>query len=215
VNCTSYYNTVFFPSDGVGYAANTCIIKTTNGGNSWSPVLTDTQGSHLRSIYFCNENTGFAVGEVSGHGMIYRTTNGGNNWDTQNTSNKLYDVSFINCSTGFIACQNGYILKTTTGGTTGIENTSNEVPEKFELYQNYPNPFNPLTKISFDIPIKSYTKIVVYDVTGREVTTLVNEELQTGKYEVTFNAANLASGVYLYTVTAGDFIAVKKMVLLK
>lgn len=92
---------------------------------------------------------------------------------------------------------------------------SNEIPEKFALSQNYPNPFNPFTKIEFDIPKSSFTVIKIYDILGRVVSTLVNEQLKPGVYEVTFDGTNLPSGVYFYRIEAGTFIESKKMVLIK
>jgi len=90
-----------------------------------------------------------------------------------------------------------------------------ELPTVFSLSQNYPNPFNPSTTISFDIPRHSHAKLVIYDVLGREVRTLVDEEKQPGRYSVTFDASNLPSGVYLYRMVAGNFSDVNKMVLVK
>ncbi len=90
-----------------------------------------------------------------------------------------------------------------------------EIPTKFELYQNYPNPFNPTTTIEFDLPEKVHVRLVVYDVLGREIKRLVDEELGAGKYEVKFDASNLSSGIYFYVLDAGKFRGVKKMVLMK
>ena len=97
--------------------------------------------------------------------------------------------------------------------TVGIKDFS--VPTDFILDQNYPNPFNPATKIKYQIPELSFVTINVYDVLGREVTILINEEKTIGNYEVEFNAAALSSGVYFYQLKAGDFVETKKMVLLR
>jgi hypothetical protein len=79
----------------------------------------------------------------------------------------------------------------------------NEIaPSSFLLFDNYPNPFNPSTTISFSIPERSFLTLKVYDVLGREITTLVNEELETGRFEKTFDASTLASGVYIYRISA-------------
>jgi hypothetical protein len=83
------------------------------------------------------------------------------------------------------------------------------------LSQNYPNPFNPTTKIKFDIVRAGDVKIVVYDVMGREVQTVLNERLQPGTYEASFDASQLTSGVYFYKITAGDFLQTKKMLMIK
>jgi subtilisin-like proprotein convertase family protein len=97
----------------------------------------------------------------------------------------------------------------------GIQNISNEVPAKFTLGQNYPNPFNPVTNIEFSLPKGSFTKLVVYDITGREVTTLVNKQLNAGTYKVDFDASHLATGAYFYRLDAGSFSEIRKMVLVK
>jgi photosystem II stability/assembly factor-like uncharacterized protein len=107
-----------------------------------------------------------------------------------------------------------------SGYTIGINKISSEVPRTFRLEQNYPNPFNPTTKIKFQIPsgVKRQTsdvKLVIYDVLGHEIQTLVNEKLQPGTYEVTFDGSNFASGIYFYQLKSGNFIETKKMLMIK
>lgn len=99
--------------------------------------------------------------------------------------------------------------------TIGIQNIGSQLPENFSLGQNYPNPFNPVTNIEFSLPKGSFTKIIVYDITGREVAELVNQNLNAGTYKVDFDASHLSSGTYFYRLTAGDFSTVKKMILVK
>jgi hypothetical protein len=83
------------------------------------------------------------------------------------------------------------------------------------LAQNYPNPFNPATTINYQIPEAGWVMIKIYDVLGREIRTLVNEEKKSGRYQVKFNAADLASGIYLYKMQAGNFVSIKKLILMK
>ncbi|HRE40793.1 MAG TPA: T9SS type A sorting domain-containing protein [Ignavibacteria bacterium] len=97
----------------------------------------------------------------------------------------------------------------------GIENTSSLSPEKYSLSQNYPNPFNPSTSIKFSLPKSENVKLVVFNSLGKEVATLVNEKLISGEYEIEFEAGNLASGVYYYTIESGEFRETRKMVLMK
>ena len=97
----------------------------------------------------------------------------------------------------------------------GIKLISNGTPKEYSLSQNYPNPFNPTTKIKFDIPRSGDVKLVIYDILGREVTTLVNQDLKPGVYEVEWNASNKPSGVYFYKLTTADFTETKRMVLIK
>ena len=88
-------------------------------------------------------------------------------------------------------------------------------PADFSLGQNYPNPFNPSTRITYSLAVQSNVSLKVYDILGNEVVTLVNTTQGTGVYEVNFNASNLASGLYFYTLKAGSFTSTKKMMLLK
>ena len=99
--------------------------------------------------------------------------------------------------------------------TVSIQNISQSIPEKFYLAQNFPNPFNPSTKIKFDIPKSAGVKLIVYDITGREVASLVDERLEAGSYQYTFNAVSLPSGTYFYTIDVDGVKETKKMVLLK
>ena len=98
---------------------------------------------------------------------------------------------------------------------TIVEEPNSFIPEKFSLSQNYPNPFNPVTKITWQSPVSAYQTLKVYDVLGNEVATLVNEYKNAGSYETDFNANKLSSGVYFYQLKAGDYLATKKMLLIK
>ncbi|MBK9332036.1 MAG: T9SS type A sorting domain-containing protein [Ignavibacteria bacterium] len=89
------------------------------------------------------------------------------------------------------------------------------VPAKFELSQNYPNPFNPSTQINYNLPVDGKVSLRLFDMSGKEISTIVNEVKTAGYYSVSFNAGNLPSGVYFYSIEANDFSAVKKMMLVK
>ncbi|MBX7046559.1 MAG: T9SS type A sorting domain-containing protein [Ignavibacteria bacterium] len=106
-------------------------------------------------------------------------------------------------------------IVTLTFPPSAIEPVSSEIPAGYSLRQNYPNPFNPSTKISFDIPASSHVNLSVYNMLGKEVETLVNENLKAGKYEVSFNGSSLSSGTYYYKLTAGKFTISKVMTLIK
>jgi hypothetical protein len=97
----------------------------------------------------------------------------------------------------------------------GIYNISSTVPDKFELFQNYPNPFNPNSIIRFKIKDSRFVALKVFDGTGREVATLVNEKLNAGEYQAIFDGSELASGIYFYNLMAGDFVQTRKMILIK
>jgi len=113
--------------------------------------------------------------------------------DITNTENSVADIREVN------------------GGANQITG----LPKEYSLSQNYPNPFNPETKIEFDLPNLSDVKLIVYDITGKTVATLVNQTLQPGRYQYRFGGDKFASGVYFYKITAGDYSAVKKMFLIK
>ena len=102
----------------------------------------------------------------------------------------------------------------------GIQKLSSKVPDAYMLYQNYPNPFNPITKIKFDIPSLAGdgggdVKLIIYDILGREVTTLVNEKLKSGTYNISWDGTNYSSGLYFYRLQSDKFSETKKLVLLK
>ena len=99
--------------------------------------------------------------------------------------------------------------------TSTNERFLSNAPNSFQLFQNYPNPFNPSTNFKFSIPKESKVILKVYDMLGREIETLVNEEKSIGTYELTWNAINLPSGVYFYRLKAGNYISTKKMIFMK
>jgi len=219
---------ISFINENTGYIVGVnSIAKTTNSGDNWT-VQSQNINNYLMSVSFINENTGMVVGE---NGTILRTTNGGEFW--QDISRPIYDyiggVQMLNsdtviCSGWVIDSTNrSLVLKSYTGGLTTINNFISEIPTSLSLGQNYPNPFNPSTMIKFDIasspliPLQrgNLVKIVVYDVMGREVQTLVNERLQAGSYEVMFYGSGLTSGVYFYRMVAEGFSETRRMVLLK
>ena len=97
----------------------------------------------------------------------------------------------------------------------GIKLISGEIAERFTLHQNYPNPFNPSTNIRFDIPKTSQVKLVIYNMLGKEIATLVDKELRPGSYEVDWDGSNYSSGVYFYKLKTLDFEKTMKMLLVK
>jgi hypothetical protein len=98
--------------------------------------------------------------------------------------------------------------------TASAAQESSHLPETFLLNQNYPNPFNPSTKISYSIPQSSFVTLKVYDILGKEIAALVNEEKQAGSYEINFDTKNLSSGIYFYRIQVGNYSDTKKFILL-
>jgi len=169
------------------------------------------------------------IKSVSGHfDVCYkRSTDSGVNWDPDllltnnslNSENTSISVSNSTVNILWTDLRHGneeiYYKKNPTGNPIGIITISNEVPTNFRLQQNYPNPFNPVTNIKFDLPKREFVKLVINDITGKEVALLVNEELDPGVYSVNWNAENQTSGIYFYRFISGNFTEVRKMIVLK
>jgi hypothetical protein len=166
--------------------------------------------------------------ENSKHEIYYkRSTNAGFTWDAD--TRLTFDTNYSEHS--FVAVSNSsvhvvwrdnrnsnfevYYKKDPTGNPIGIQSISSEVPDKFSLYQNYPNPFNPSTKIEFSVPSAGIVKLKVFDFLGREISTPINERLNTGTYSFDFDGSGLASGVYLYQLSSGEYLQTRKMILIK
>jgi hypothetical protein len=125
---------------------------------------------------------------------------------------KVSQISIENGQTEFSENSQGRIQ---LFGKISDSFTLNQLPDKFELYQNYPNPFNPTTTIKYDISDVSQVSVIIYDILGRKLKDLVNEKQDAGRYEIQFDATDLATGVYLYQIRAGSFVSTKKMILIK
>jgi len=113
------------------------------------------------------------------------------------------------------APSNGKAITMTNVGTTGVRPVGGDIPTEFALFANYPNPFNPTTNIKYSIPATSRVVMKIFDALGREVATVVNGDQTAGTYVATFDASNLANGMYFYRLQAGNFSETKKMILLK
>lgn len=230
-------NSIYFKNSNTGFATGSHtsygptfgdIYRSTNAGDNWSNIASigPETGICLNAIHFGDSLNGYVVGN---NGKILRSTNGGVNWTTQNapSSVRLTGIHMVNALTGYICGNSGIILKTTNGGLQGIIPISNKVPDKYKLEQNYPNPFNPSTIIRFNIPENGKVKmknsmvtLKVYNILGKEVTTLINENLKAGEYEVSFSISqfsgySLSSGIYFYRLSTENFAETKKMILLK
>jgi hypothetical protein len=224
--------TVHQNNDNIAYAvvnglgpAGQKLFKTTNRGVNWVNISGDIPNIPLSDVvtHPSSQNNLYLGSQVGG----YRSTNGGTNWHRWN--NGIPEATVITEMTYIDSISNNgkfYILAATYGrgmivreisgdDPIGIEPISGTLPDRFSLDQNYPNPFNPVTNIKFAVPKAGNVKLVVFDITGREVTELVNWELDAGRYNYDFNASHLSSGVYFYRIQAEGFTDVKKMILVK
>lgn len=209
---------IYFINANTGFTAGYEgeIFKTTDGGINWVSKSYPTS-SVLNSITFINSNTGYIVGYI--HTIMLKTTNCGDNWQEAQTGldyddGFLYGITSRNGHATLVG-ENGIIKSTRDLHFVSIRNIQNEIPRNYLLHQNYPNPFNPTTKIKFDVMRLGDVKIVVYDITGRVIQTLVNERLQPGTYETSFNGSQLTSGVYFYRLITDGYNETKKMLLIK
>ena len=167
-------------------------------------TIIDSTGTYVRTLTGITGNRG---AYLLGNGR-YLVTNGGGVHEIDSTTGSLI-------RTITTAANLQYITPYNPGALLSNGNNGNLIPEKYSLEQNYPNPFNPSTGIRYSIPEGNYVTIKVYDLTGKESATIVNEYKPAGSYEVTFDAGGLASGVYYYSISSGEFRKTMKMVLVK
>ncbi len=196
---------------GGGDAAGGKFYKTTNAGMNWVIINNTVSGN---AMDFGNESNGVIVGS---QGYIVQTTDGGYTWvrikrQTLITMNAVHYNSDGN--NAWIVGDQGLLMQH-NNTVTIISHGNDIIPEKYYLYQNYPNPFNPVTSLKFEIASNSFVQLKIYDALGREVAELVNEEMQAGVYERTFDASKLSSGIYYYQLSSNDFLETKKMLLIK
>ena len=218
---------ISFANSRVGYAVGPdgMILKSSNGGAAWTKQSPGVNGDFF-AVFAVDTATAFVVGNIFPAGKILKTTDGGTTWTKQpgGSVNTLLGIYFTDAMTGVVVGAGGAILRTTNGGnlTKILKEESTLHPGVFMLSQNYPNPFNPATVISFYLPagqagspLTSHVTLKVFDIIGREVATLVNEERQAGSYTVQWNAEGFASGVYFYRLQAGSLNETKKLMLQK
>lgn len=129
--------------------------------------------------------------------------------------NGIWTLKILDLVSGNTGTLEAWGLKLYLDAATNIESDYKTIPKEYKVYQNFPNPFNPSTTIKWQIPKAVFVTLKIYDVLGREVTTLVNEEVSAGKHESVFDANRFSSGVYFYQIKAGEFIQTRKMLLLK
>jgi photosystem II stability/assembly factor-like uncharacterized protein len=214
-NTSSDLHNIYMLNELTGYAGgqNNTLLYTADGGAQWVSRSAGINQS-VNAIHFSNTNTGWVVCSA---GAIFMSSNAGTSWvnDNSGTVTELNDVAFPDINQGWAVGAGGVIKH--RSGTIGIVNISNIAPDRFSLGQNYPNPFNPSTKIEFDVPAgtSGEVRLSVYDITGQEVSVLVNQKLSAGSYETDWNASQNASGVYFYKLTSNNFSSVRKMMLVK
>ncbi len=196
---------------------NTRIYRTTNYGSTWSNISGNLLNVPANSIIV--DEVRDSVLYVGCDAGVYYTTNLGASWAILGTGLPNAPVFDINYHAGSqILCAGTHgrsIFEISTANIPiGIVNNS-EIAESFSLGQNFPNPFNPVTSIKISIPKADYVRLIVYDIRGSEVALLINKNMPKGEYTYEFDASNLPSGVYFYTLRTEKFTSTKKMILVK
>ncbi len=244
VNASSQFVSVFWQDDRDGHP-EIYFKRSTDEGMTWTTDARMTNGNYEArnmSSVAVGSNIHFVWEEIinfSREIFYNRSTDGGITWagrtyvTPQGGSDFGYNPSVTFSGTTVHTVwrdtrnSNANILyyrqNPNNGNPTAITNISSEIPSEFSLSQNYPNPFNPSTTIRFNIPLSRGmsegrgvpTSLVVYNTLGKEIKTLFNQQLLPGVYNINFDAGSLASGMYLYKLTAGEFTDTKKLILLK
>lgn len=201
---------------GFNYQATiACISSSTDQGASWKVDTLEGEG-FVKSIAFNSRGDGYAVGIIdTSNNYMYQSViwkKLGNNWIMDLDFNDLGFQDIVATEHSFYAV--GVLGLYKTDIPTSVPDQSLK-PSDYQLKQNFPNPFNPTTTISFSIPTKSKVTLSIFDVTGKKLQTLINEQKSPGNYEVEFNGSNLSSGTYFYKFEVGGIIETKKMILLK
>jgi len=199
------------------------VFLSTNNGTSWSAVnngLTYTSITSGTKPYRIRALTVSGTNIFSGtyDGGIFLSTNNGTSWSDMSSGLYNKDISSIALSGTnlLIGTYSGDVFRRPLSDMiTGVEQNQTQILTHSTLNQNYPNPFNPSTTISFSVSSKSFVSLKVFNILGREVATIVSREMLAGNYSLQWNAANMASGIYLYYLKAGSFTETKKLILLK
>lgn len=189
-----------------------CVL--TENGIQWAAPNGQQIHNHVPRIWWPDQN-GMSLTIPSGNGTTIPV-----NWTLQPSWNtdSLWVVAYLQSNTmlpdSTIEILQGASVKL-TDIPTGIENTENEVVPDFQLSQNYPNPFNPVTTIQFGVPEDTHVQIDLFNISGQKVASLLDEYKQAGYHSIDFDGSQLTSGVYFYSIKAGGFKQVRKMILMK
>jgi len=202
---------------GVGF------INTTDAGNTWDYIEIGILGA-AKAVSFRTGSEGWAP-IPQAHSLVY-TLDSAKSWTRVYApdSSAIYDLIFPDSLHGFAVGEEGAILKYNPPIVDDVKVIAQTTPNGYHLYQNFPNPFNPATNIKFSIPSNeigkaSKVKMVVYDILGNEVATILDKELLPGSYEIQFGAmidnSQLVSGIYFYQLRTGGYVQTKKMILMR
>ncbi|MFZ4621023.1 MAG: YCF48-related protein [Bacteroidota bacterium] len=198
-----------------GLSGTQKMAYTTNGGTNW--VKISQGGSSIWEIEIIDQSHAWYGGSNNSAPFIGRLDSIGGTWKEQTIlaqNPSVTSIDMVNTTVGYAVGNLGGVYKTTNGGALTVFITDNH-PYFYSLGQNYPNPFNPATSIDYEVGGAVNVRIDIYNLLGQFVGTVVNQGKGPGRYTATFNARSLSSGMYFYSMRAGNFVSVKRMVLLK
>jgi len=204
-------NHIFAGTSGNG------IIYSTNDGQTWTQKNNGL--ANLECIGLCINSADYIFTTPYNAG-VFRSVDNGNSWTSISSGLTDFNIQSLAVNSDeYMFAGSGYFFRS-INPTTSVEYENDQYPSNHFLSQNYPNPFNPTTTIAYKIPENEFVTIKVYDILGREVAMLVNEEKSAGSYEVEFNShsgevRNLTSGIYFYQLKTEEYSQTKKMILLK
>ncbi len=190
------------------------LFKSTDDGLIWES-LDYFRSYKIEKIVLNSAEQIFCLSSFNG---MYKSLDNGSSWtDISNGLPNDYSWNlFIDKNEYlYVSTYSNGIYRSLNPNVTAVISNFNSLPSSFRLFQNYPNPFNPTTTINYSVPKSSFVTLKVYDILGREIKTLVDDEKPSGNYKVEFNGSNLSSGIYFYRMQAGSFVETKKLILLK
>lgn len=223
------YVSGWIPSHGVGTPTGGYVCKSTNQGTNWTMCTKIVRGDRVHSgrIYSILQDqfgTLYAGMQPAPDSVVFASSDGGNSWFSTGGLDGAYEcLCLLHASDGSIyagTSPNGDVFRYTPEAPVQVEKRTPNDSMDYQLYQNFPNPFNSETTIGWQLARPGRVTIKVYDILGQYVTTIIEETLKTGMYEVQFNGMNdsdqeLANGVYIYRMEADDYVSIKKFLLIK
>lgn len=218
---------------GANWLASPVRVNDVTTNNQYWPVIQCDNNGVLYAMYYDNRGGSLV------NAYVAYSTDAGSTWSNQLMSDSSFTATPVGGTSGDVRygdyiqidAYNGKVIPVWTDDRKGTPNqeiytanlsgllavnpVSSEIPLSFALYQNYPNPFNPVTHINFDLPVSAFVSIKLFDILGREVKTLVSQNLNAGKFYTVLDASGLSGGVYFYKIEAGAFVESKKLVVVK
>lgn len=211
-----WVNSIAFGNDKqIYFASDIGISRSTDNGDTWTTINNGLSELHIKTIIKNINHTLYAISWFGGGS--YYSTNNGDTWIQNNTglvNLNLQSIAIDSNGILFVGTSDGKVFRSRV--STTFVNEFNDIPIlNIALKQNYPNPFNPITSISFTLTSQSFVTLKIFDLVGREIATLVSEELTPGVHVRQWNATILSGGVYFYRLQVGIFSETRKLILVK